>query len=200
MQGMAVGLAIAAPVGPVSMLCFRRTLQAGAGAGLSAGLGAAVGDAICAAMAAFGLGQLGRALLAHHVGLRVTAGAVLCALGAASLGRDASSVPTAWARLADRLGGFGTTLVLTVSNPLNLGALIGILALTGIGAMPVRERVLVVLGVLTGALVWWAWVAGVADLARHRLGLRAHAWMQKMTGAGLFIAGVVVLVSIAVRR
>src|SRR5579871_1128376 len=81
LKGIAIGLAIAAPVGPVAVLCIRRTLLQGHGAGLASGFGAVTADVIFGAMATFGVAALADVLFEHEIALRVIGGSFLLALG-----------------------------------------------------------------------------------------------------------------------
>ena len=69
LRGLAIGVAVAAPVGPIGLLCINRTLTAGFAAGLATGLGAATADAAYGAVAAFGLAALVGAVSAAGDGL-----------------------------------------------------------------------------------------------------------------------------------
>src|SRR5688572_26304452 len=80
-RGFAIGLSIAAPVGPIGVLCIRRTLADGRNAGLVSGLGAATADAAYGAIAGFGLTALSELLVGQTTLLQVAGGAFLIYLG-----------------------------------------------------------------------------------------------------------------------
>src|SRR5579864_9335502 len=80
-RGLLIGVSIAAPVGPIGLLCIRRSLEQGRGAGLAAGLGAATADAAYGCIAGFGLTAISGFLLAHGSGMRLAGGVALCILG-----------------------------------------------------------------------------------------------------------------------
>src|SRR5262245_44908266 len=81
LKGIAVGLAIAAPVGPVAVLCIRRTLLQGVPAGLASGFGAVTADVIFGALATFGVAQVADVLLRHEMILQIVGGCFLLGLG-----------------------------------------------------------------------------------------------------------------------
>lgn len=81
LRGLLVGFSIAAPVGPIGLLCIRRSLADGRAIGLATGLGAATADACYGAVAAFGLSAVSRGLLAQRLWLQLAGGALLIALG-----------------------------------------------------------------------------------------------------------------------
>lgn len=80
-QGMALGLAIAAPVGPIGILCIKRTLNQGWTLGLVSGLGAATADALYGSMAGLGWVAIAQALSAQRFWLQLGGGLVLIYLG-----------------------------------------------------------------------------------------------------------------------
>src|ERR1700761_6563478 len=80
-----VGLAIAAPVGPMGMLCIRRTLTGGPRAGLAIGFGIATGDAAYGLIAALGLVGISQFMLAYDRPLHLLAGLFLLYLGVRAL-------------------------------------------------------------------------------------------------------------------
>jgi len=83
-RGLAIGFGIAAPVGPIGILCIRRTLADGRAVGFAAGLGAATADALYGAVAAFGLTLVSRALVGQRAWLQAVGGLFLCYLGGAA--------------------------------------------------------------------------------------------------------------------
>src|SRR4030067_706528 len=81
LRGLIIGFSIAAPVGPIGVLCIRRTLAKGKSSGLISGLGAATADAIYGSIAGFGLTFISNFLISQHVWLRLIGGGFLCYLG-----------------------------------------------------------------------------------------------------------------------
>lgn len=68
LEGAVIGLSVAAPVGPIGLLCINRTLSRGRTSGLVSGLGAASADAVYGAVAAFGLTAVSSLLIAEKQG------------------------------------------------------------------------------------------------------------------------------------
>ena len=81
LRGLVIGFSIAAPVGPIGVLCIRRTLAEGRMSGLVSGLGAATADAIYGGIAGFGLTVVSNILISQQVWLRIIGGLFLCYLG-----------------------------------------------------------------------------------------------------------------------
>ena len=127
LKGIILGFSIAAPVGPIGILCIRKTLQFGRFSGLFSGLGAAVADTIFAVIAAFGLTLISDALLAGQFWLRLVGGAFLLYLG----------WKTFFTKVLDKsqkishtnlLHDFISTFFLTITNPMTILAFIAIFA------------------------------------------------------------------------
>ena len=74
LRGLVIGFSIAAPVGPIGVLCIRRTLAGGRLHGLVSGLGAATADASYGAIASFGLTAISGVLVDQQVWLRLIGG------------------------------------------------------------------------------------------------------------------------------
>ena len=132
-RGLALGIAVAAPVGPMSLLCMRRTLAGGFAAGSVSGLGVATADAIYGAIAAFGLVAVASILVDQAAWLRLVGAAVLLHLGVtAPRARPATAATDANAR--GLVSMYVSTLGLTLANPttiLSFGALFAGLGLGG---------------------------------------------------------------------
>lgn len=195
LKGYIIGLSIAAPVGPIGVLCIRRTLAEGRSAGLAAGLGAATADAIYGCIAGFGLTILSGFLVSQQMWLRLIGGLFLCYLG----------VRTLFARPAERpapargvgLGGvYASTLFLTLTNPMTILAFAAVFAglgLAGAGGDYVAASLLIG-GVFLGSASWWALLSGGVSLLRNRFGPSGLTWVNRISGAVIMAFGLAALV------
>ncbi len=183
LQGLAIGLAIAAPVGPIGMLCIRRSLSEGAHMGLATGLGAATADALYGLVVASGLTLTGW-LLNHGSLLRAVGALLLIALGLGVWRRllqpptvGGSTPPATSAAKA-----FASTLLLTLANPATLVSFLGVVAALG---QPGRggSAYALVLGVFLGSLAWWCFLVGLVRASRHLLPTWALRAIDVLTGA-----------------
>ena len=154
-KGMIIGISIAAPVGPIGLLCVRRTLTRGRAAGIISGLGAATADAIYGCIAGFGLTFVSSILISQRNNLRLIGGAFLCYLGI----RTFLSKPARQAVMVKGSSLFGdyiSTFFLTLTNPmtiLSFTAIFAGLGLVGAGGSYASASVLV-LGVFIGSSSW----------------------------------------------
>jgi threonine/homoserine/homoserine lactone efflux protein len=184
--GVAVGLAVAAPVGPITILCVRRTLNDGRRVGFAAGLGVALADSLYAAIAAFGLTAASAILVAQERWLAALSGAVLVVLGLRLLAarRPTGEAPPQPFGLA---GAFATTFALTLANPMTILAFIAVFVGLGYGTEGegFSGAALFVTGVFAGSCAWWALIVSGVGMVRGNLG---EAALRKVDfGAGLVL-------------
>jgi threonine/homoserine/homoserine lactone efflux protein len=193
-----VGLSIAAPLGPVNVLCIRRTLTGGFVLGLVSGCGAALADTLYGAVATFGIHVVASFLLAHAAVLRLGGGVVLCILGAQSF-RGKVNLPRSVPGAQGLLGAFASTFFLTLTNPLILLSIAAVSAALGLAAeqLDVRAAGTVVLGVFSGSLLWWWLLLGGVELVRERFDEDTLRKVHRASGGLLFVAGVALLASLA---
>lgn len=198
LKGLLLGFAIAAPVGPIGVLCIRRTLAQGRAAGLAAGLGAATADAVYGAVAGLGLTAISAALLAGRDWLAPLGGAFLCYLGLRTLlARPAEGAPDTAGRppARDLPATYASTLLLTLTNPMTILSFTAMYAGVLGGVAPHRSAALwLVFGVFTGSALWWLLLSGAVSLLSGRLGPAALAWANRLSGAVLIAFGALALV------
>lgn len=189
-KGLLIGLAIAAPVGPIGLLCIQRTLSRGRCSGVLSGLGAASADALYGGIAGFGLTALAGALLAWRTELQIGGGLFLLYLGWQT-GRTPPAVEPASASPSrvGLVGDYLSTLALTATNPVTILAFLGIFAGLGLAAegRDLWAAAQLVLGVFSGSLLWWLLLAGGVGALRGRLTPGVLRWMNRISG-GLIAA------------
>ncbi|MGH8441967.1 MAG: LysE family transporter [Nevskiaceae bacterium] len=168
-KGIAIGFAIAAPVGPIGVLCIRRTFAEGRASGLVTGLGAATADAFYGAVAAFGLTAISSFLLDFQHWLKLGGGLFLCVLGVKTfLARPAA----AGARMQGKglAQAYAATVVLTLTNPATILSFIAVFAGAGLGQKSYgsAEAATLVTGVFLGSAAWWLLLSGFVDRWRRK--------------------------------
>jgi len=169
-KGLAFGFLLAATVGPMWVLCFRRTVAEGALAGFVSGMGIAVADGLYGAVAAFGLTAVSGFLLGQRFWLGLIGGVFLLYLGIKCL--TAKPVPVQENQEAKTSLGqaFLSTLGLTLANPPTILAFAAIFAGLGLVTSDYGAASLVVLGVFLGSASWWLVLAAGAGWLRGRIG------------------------------
>lgn len=196
LRGLVLGFTIAAAVGPMAVLCMRRTLVQGQLTGLLTGLGIATADGCYALTAAFGLTFVSNALIDHRVWLELIGGAFLCYLGLQIVrsrpARDASTT----VQTRHLLGAYGSALGLTLTNPLTILSFAALFAGLGLGnAASYSAGALLVLGVFLGSLAWWLFLTTAIRLVRHRLTGTVLTWINAISGTVILAFGALAIMA-----
>ena len=200
-RGVVIGFSIAAPVGPIGVLCIRRTLADGRPAGLLTGLGAATADAVYGAIAALGLTALTDALVGGQGWIRLIGGAFLIYLGVRTLLAKPAEREAAVPRRAGLLGAFASTFVLTLTNPMTILSFVAVFAALGLGTShpePLSAAGLV-LGVFVGSALWWLTLSAAVGLFRSRFDVQALTWVNRVSGAIITVFGLAAVGSLLFR-
>ncbi|WP_343562244.1 LysE family transporter [Kiloniella sp. b19] len=196
LKGIAVGVAIAAPVGPIGLLCIRTTLMQGRVAGLATGLGAASADALYGLMVAAGLTLTG-ILVAYALPLKLFGGLLIAVLGGLtvrSFFRGGGETDPEASRSLSSGGSvfkaYGVTFVLTLSNPMTIIAFVGMVSALGSTATADGEGAyLLVAGVFFGSALWWLFMVHLSLFARKRLPVERLRFVELFSGLILLVWG-----------
>jgi threonine/homoserine/homoserine lactone efflux protein len=182
-RGLVIGLSIAAPVGPIGVLCIRRTLAHGRSYGLASGLGAAAADAVYGCVAGFGLTFVSGFLVDQQVWLRLLGGAFLCYLGIKTLLAKPAE-EAANAKGSGLLGAYGSTFFLTLTNPMTILSFAAVFAGLGVAETggDYGSAAILVAGVFTGSALWWLILSGGVSLFRDRFTPQALVWINRISG------------------
>lgn len=198
-RGLAIGFAIAAPVGPIGVLCIRRSIADGRVAGFVTGLGAATADAWYGAVAAFGLTAVSGALSRHAMTMRVGGGVFLLLLGARAFFSRPSEAGVTMPRRTLR-GAYTTTVLLTLANPTTLLSFAAVYASFGLlRAHSTARASVLVAGVFCGSALWWFLLSGGASMLRARIDARGLRALNRVSGAVIAGFGVAALAGAAAR-
>ncbi len=197
LRGIIIGFSIAAPVGPIGVLCIRRTLAEGRLSGFVSGLGAATADAIYGCIAGFGLTFISDLLIGQQSWIQLIGGLFLCYLGVKTL-LARPSEQAASAQGSGLLGAYGSILFLTLTNPMTILSFVAIFAGLGIADTggDYGSALVLVMGVFTGSGLWWLLLSGIASVFRTRFDARALRWVNRISGIIILTFGVVALASL----
>jgi threonine/homoserine/homoserine lactone efflux protein len=194
-RGLVIGFSIAAPVGPIGVLCIRRTLAEGWASGLVSGLGAASADAIYGCVAGFGLTFISGFLVSQQTWLRLIGGLFLCYLGIKTLLSTPSEAETVAAAPASLARAYLSVFALTLTNPITILSFAAVFA--GLGVAESGGDYLsagtLVLGVFVGSALWWLLLSGIVGLFRSRFTPRAMRWVNRLSGAVILGFGIYAL-------
>ena len=208
-KGIMIGFAIAAPVGPIGILCIRRTLLNGVASGLASGIGAALADCLYGAVAAFSLTAVAAFMQHYSVWLQVLGGIFLAALGV----RIALQKPHKEDEIrhprkdkhgpVEIAGDFASTFLLTLTNPATILSFVAIFAGLGlVGDEPPDYELsaLMVVGVFLGSLLWWCILSGGIGIFRHKLDRKALRFTNLLSGVIIGGFGALVLAHLLIQK
>jgi len=197
-----IGFSIAAPVGPIGIICIRRTLAVGRRSGLISGLGAATADALYGAIAAFGMAFIATFLINQSTWLRLGGGIFLIFLGMRILFSAPEEIVAANPGLQNHrnlISDYLSIFFLTISNPLTILSFAAVFA--GFGATFFESRdypsaTLMVLGIFLGSSSWWFFLTYITSLFRNRINTATMRWINRIAGAIIIVFGIMAIISI----
>ena len=206
--GAIIGVLVAAPIGPVNLICIQRTLAFGTLNGFFSGLGGAVGDGVFAAISAFGLTAVARLIEGYSMPLKLAGGLILIGYGIYNFRarvtdpRDGSAVKTK--RMGDSTLGaaIAGTFALTITNP---ATLIGFTALfAAFGSIYGEDAsfgaaTAVVLGVFAGSGLWWFAITTITGTFHRHIDARAMRRINHVSGVIVVSFGLLVLADLVFR-
>jgi threonine/homoserine/homoserine lactone efflux protein len=200
-RGLIIGFSIAAPVGPIGVLCIQRTLSKGRIYGLLSGLGAATADGTYGLIAGFGLTFISSFLIGQQLWIRLIGGVFLLYLGLRTiLSRPAQREQATTIKGENLLAAYVSTLFLTLTNPLTILSFAAIFA--GIGAGGANRSYIsaavLVLGVFLGSALWWVILSSGVSILRTKLNTQALRWVNRISGAIIMVFGILALLSLRV--
>jgi threonine/homoserine/homoserine lactone efflux protein len=182
-KGLIIGLSIAVPVGPIGVLCIRRTMTQGRMVGFLSGLGAATADGLYGAIAGFGLTVLVDFIIGKQIWLRLIGGGLLCILGARTFlskpAEQGTSVEGSSLRNA-----YLSTFFLTLTNPMTILFFTAVFAGLGVGSTEGDYLLagMLVSGVFTGSAMWWLVLSGFTGILEGLLNFKRMQWLNRISG------------------
>ena len=197
LKGTLIGFSIAAPVGPIGVLCIRRTIAQGRIAGFVSGLGAATADVVYGCIAGFGLTFISQFLVKQQNILSLVGGVFLLYLGiktffAKSSGEELENNEKGlWSA-------YLSTFFLTLTNPITILSFVAIFAGMGIVSESGNylSALMLVLGVFIGSMLWWTLLSGGASFFQKKINAEGLAWINKVSGVIITAFGVAALFSL----
>jgi len=193
LKGVAIGFLMAVPVGPINLLCLRRTLAEGRRVGFVSGLGAAAADTTYGAIAAVGLTAVTSFLVNHRPSLELFGGLFLILLGLHTMRTRTQPRSQAAAVHVRRLwDAFVSTFVYTLANPMLIIVFTGVFASLGLGWQPGRtlDALELVGGVFLGSSLWWLTLTMLAGTLGRRLDDGALRWINLIAGGVIVAFGI----------
>lgn len=197
LKGAIIGFSLAAPIGPVGIMCIRRTLTHGHLRGFVSGLGAATADSVYAIVAAFGITLISNFVTEHEYSIRLIGGILLVLLGFRTLlvhpkEREPKN------GLNGHASAYVTMFLLTFTNPMTLFAFAVVFA--GIGAGSAVGNTLtasfLVAGVFLGSATWFLFITTAVHVYKDKFKLWGLKVVNVIAGSFILLCGIVILVTI----
>jgi threonine/homoserine/homoserine lactone efflux protein len=205
--GVIIGILVAAPVGPVNVLCIQRAIERGFWGGVAAGLGAMLGDGLIALCAALGVGAISGAVAYHRVTIQVLGGMVLLAFGLKLYFATPRFTPVVMGEehketLRDFVWDIPQTFLLTITNP---GAVLGLFAIFGgvstfVEVESYVDALTIVGAVMAGSLAWWVGLSHLIGRFRHRVNEGRLQLINQIAGLLLSGFGVLLVGEVIVKK
>lgn len=197
LRGLMIGFSIAAPVGPIGVLCIRRTLTEGRISGLISGLGAATADALYGSIAAFGLTFISNILIGQQGWIRLIGGLFLCSLGL-KIFLSPPAKQAAHVKSYGLVGTYASTFFLTLTNPMTILSFAAIFAGLGVGSETLNylSAGALVIGVFIGSALWWLILSSGVSLIGKKINDRTLRWVNRVSGIIITVFGILALLSL----
>lgn len=194
LKGLVLGFSIAAPVGPIGLLCINKTLKNGKLSGFLSGMGAASADMIYGAIAALGLTAISGLLLKYAFYIKLLGGLFLCYLGAKiflAQKTEKAEEENSKGLLSDYL----STFFLTITNPMTIISFTAIFAGMGIMSTDKADIWEFIIGVFSGSLLWWLCLAFIAGYVGKKSDQKFISIVNKVSGIIIFLFGIWAMLS-----
>jgi threonine/homoserine/homoserine lactone efflux protein len=200
MRGLIAGFALAAPVGPVAMLCVRRALTRGRIQAFIAGLGAATADMIFGAIAGLGITVVNVFVEDHQTAIGIIGGIVVLTIGLATY-RSPIAATNAGVNAQSLRRDVAAAFSMAITNPATMGAAAGLFAAFGpinMKATP-TDAAWLVLGVFGGSALWWFLLVSTVGSMRGGILARGLSQLNRISGTVIAASGVAVLAIVILR-
>lgn len=206
--GLMIGVVVAAPVGPVNLICIRRTLAFGRLNGFLSGTGAALGDGVFALVVAFGLTAVAGILKGWEAWILSIGGALLIGMGVHTyFANPRPFVNRPDSRLPSRetggglLTAFVSTFLLTITNPATMAGFVALFSGMGLGgeSMSYGRAGLLVSAVIAGSALWWLAVTAFTARFKGKLSVSTLQLINRISGVAIGSFGIFVLGRVLVR-
>ncbi len=195
--GILIGIAIAAPMGPVGILCIRKTLEFGLVGTLAVGLGTALVDALYAGIAAYGLSTVSEFVLKHFVYFKVLGGVLLFGLALKEYFSKSIIMEHVAVTKEGVIGLFSSAFFITLLNPIGIASFLGLFAMLGNTLLSMNNAAFIVMGVFTGSLSWFLILGKIISRTQHLLPEKLIHSLRKISAFIFAAFGTWAIISLA---
>jgi putative LysE/RhtB family amino acid efflux pump len=191
-----LGLAVAAPPGPIAAMCLGQTLRAGRRHGFVLGGSVASADTLVAFVVAFGLGAILAFIRAEHLWLQLGGGILVAFFGFRMLRAQPHELEEKTLGSTRAMKLYATGLAMTLSNPLTYAAFAGVIPALNLipGEATFLSALLVAAGVFAGSMLWWTLLVLGAGFFKRWLNVKHIRWINRVLGGALLVLGLLAAV------
>lgn len=203
--GMMIGILVAAPVGPVNVLCIQRAIERGFWGGVAAGTGALLGDGLIALFAALGVNAISGAIIYYRTSIQLIGGLAVMLFGArlynTEPGVDTDPSHYENASFIDFIWDIPQTFFLTITNP---GAVLGLFAIFGgvstfVEVKTYADVFVMVAAVMGGSFAWWVGLSHFIGRIRHHINKKRLRQINQVAGLILLVLGGLMIAELVVK-
>ncbi|MDO8609203.1 MAG: LysE family transporter [bacterium] len=197
-KGLLLGFSVAAPVGPIGILCINRTINKNFAAGFVSGLGAATADLIYGLIAGLGLTLISTFLIDQKLWIQLIGLVFLIYLGIKTIIKKDNNIE--FKSVADKglLKDYFSTLILTITNPITILFFIAVYA--GLGLSNTINglycAIQLILGVFFGSCIWWLFLSGLTHRLKTRVSKRILKRIDLVSGILILFFGLIILINL----
>lgn len=199
-KGLMIGLLASIPLGPIGVICIQRTINKSRLSGFFSGVGAATADTIFAAIAGFSLTFVINFIEEKQRILEVIGGVIVILLGIKTFYTNPVTQLKRHKKKPNKLiEDFISVLLLTITNPFAIFLFVGMFATMGLAynGENMGLSVITLAGVFLGGTLWWFTLSSLVNLFRKKFRLKQLWWINKISGAVIFLLGVLALINVA---
>ena len=192
-EGFVIGMAVSVPLGPLGMLCIKRTVNKNWKSGFISGLGIASSDAIYAVIAGFSLTIIINFISTYEIYFKTLGACMVGLLGLyIFLSNPAKDIQKFQRKGTSYIQDFLTAFLLTLTNPLSVFVFLAIFTSYSLVLRLSQffEALLIIGGIFSGGATWWFILTGLAHLFRHKLTIDTLWWANKIIGFGVVLIAV----------
>jgi len=177
-EAFLIGLAIAAPIGPINMICIQKTLELGMPGAITVGLAAACADLIYSLVAALGITAISFFLQDNTIIIKLIGGIFLLYLAYGELKTQQPASQGQAINHGKNLGKLGIKVFfLTLASPMTILSFIAIFASLEDKNHSLHESLIMVAGIFLGSISWSLTLGAVIVKIKHRL---PKVWLQSL--------------------
>jgi len=195
-KGLILGFSIAAPVGPIGLLCINKTLTRGKLSGFLSGMGAATADMVYGSIAAFGLTAVARFLTSYSLEIKTVGGLFLVYLGIRTF-LAKNSKNSLENKSNSLIKDYFSTFFLTLTNPMTIISFAAVFAGMGLVSQnhDFLNAIFLISGVFTGSALWWLILSQGVNIFSNPQNDKFLNIINKISGIILFVFGIFAMLS-----